>query len=79
MLVADIPGKDQLGGGAALSDPDLDAGRTQQMAHIDEADHKAREMCIRDRFSTTTMPGKKDMTNICSGVNACSLRQRRIM
>ena len=29
MLVADIPGKDQLGGGAALSDPDLDAGRTQ--------------------------------------------------
>ena len=42
MLVADVPGKDQLGGGAALSDPDLDAGRTQQMAHIDEADHKAR-------------------------------------
>ena len=34
---------------------------------------------ISTMFSTTTMPGKKDMTNICSGVNACSLRQRRIM
>ena len=34
---------------------------------------------ISTMFSTTTMPGKKDMTNICSGVNACSRRQRRIM
>lgn len=34
---------------------------------------------ISTMFSATTMPGKNDMTNICSGVNACSRRQRRIM
>ena len=32
--IADIAGEDQLCGGAALGDPQLDAGRAQQVAHI---------------------------------------------
>ena len=41
MLVADIAAEHQLGGGAVLGHPDLDAGRAQQVAHIHEPDNKA--------------------------------------
>ena len=40
--VADIAGEDQLRGGVALGDPQLDAGRAQQVAHIHEPDLDAR-------------------------------------
>ena len=40
--VADIAGEDQLRGGIALGDPQLDAGRAQQVAHIHEPDLDAR-------------------------------------
>ena len=54
MLVADIAGEDQLGGGAVLSDPDLDAGRAQQMAHVHKPDLKARGQL--DLSVTYSMP-----------------------
>ena len=41
VLVADVAGEDELGGGAVLRHPDRNAGRPQQMAHVHELDHKA--------------------------------------
>ena len=42
VLVADIAGEDELGGGAVLGDPDLDAGRAEQMANVHKLDLQAR-------------------------------------
>ena len=40
--IADIAGEHQLCGGAALGDPQLDAGRTQQVSHVHEPRFDAR-------------------------------------
>ena len=40
--VADIAGEDQLRGGLALGDPQLDAGRAQQVSHVHKACFDAR-------------------------------------
>ena len=42
VLVADIAGKHQLGGSVALGDPQLDAGRAQQVPHVHEPCFDAR-------------------------------------